>query len=149
LIFVSSIGARTWQPINAPYASSKAALSMLGHCLRLELRGQGVSVTIVEPGAVATEIWRKGGEAFTKFSPEHPARAFYGREMEGLLSVAQQFQKQAVPASVAGEKILRCLESRRAPRRVVVGRDASLMSLLHSLLPLSGIDALLIRALKL
>ena len=47
----------------SPYAGSKFAMEGITDSLRRELRPLGVHVAIVEPGAVATEIWRKGTAA--------------------------------------------------------------------------------------
>ena len=41
------------------YAGSKFALEALTNALRLEVRHWGISVSIVEPGSVATPIWEK------------------------------------------------------------------------------------------
>ncbi len=42
------------------YAGTKAALEAWSRCLREELRGSGVRVTVVAPGATDTEIWPTG-----------------------------------------------------------------------------------------
>ncbi len=39
------------------YAGTKAALEAWSRCLREELRGSGVRVTVVAPGATDTDIW--------------------------------------------------------------------------------------------
>jgi NAD(P)-dependent dehydrogenase (short-subunit alcohol dehydrogenase family) len=86
LLIVSSIGGRVAQPINAPYTSSKWAVTALGDSLRIELRRQSIGVTVLEPGAIATAIWKKGDDSATMFGPGHPAREFYGPEIDGLSS---------------------------------------------------------------
>ncbi len=42
--------------VNAPYASSKAAVEMLGRALRAELAGTGASASVLYPGWTATPI---------------------------------------------------------------------------------------------
>jgi NAD(P)-dependent dehydrogenase (short-subunit alcohol dehydrogenase family) len=74
LLLISSIGGRIAQPFLAPYTTSKFALTALGDSLRLELRRQGIGVTVIEPGAIATDIWGKGDAAGQQFTPDHPAR---------------------------------------------------------------------------
>src|SRR5215469_11557532 len=49
LLFISSIVGRIAHPVMAPYSCSKCALTALGDSLRLELRRQGVGVTVIEP----------------------------------------------------------------------------------------------------
>ena len=88
VVIVSSIGGRIAQPVDAPYTCSKFAVSALGDCLRLELRRQGIGVTVLEPGAIATAIWGKGQSSSKEFGPEHPAHRLYGPELDGLAKLA-------------------------------------------------------------
>jgi NAD(P)-dependent dehydrogenase (short-subunit alcohol dehydrogenase family) len=90
LLFISSIAGRIAQPMMAPYTCSKFALSALGDSLRLELRRQGIGVTVIEPGAVATDIWAKSDTSASEFTPDHPARKLYEPELYGLLALARK-----------------------------------------------------------
>ena len=47
-------------PGRSIYAATKFALEAISESLRLELRPFGITVSVLEPGAIATEIWRKG-----------------------------------------------------------------------------------------
>ena len=60
LVLVSSIGGRVAQPFLAPYTCSKAAATALGDSLRLELRRQGIGVSVIEPGAEGRPPHRRG-----------------------------------------------------------------------------------------
>ena len=62
IVFIGSIAGRVGQPFLGPYSASKGAIRQLAASLRRELRMFGIWVALVEPGAMATEIWRKGGE---------------------------------------------------------------------------------------
>jgi NAD(P)-dependent dehydrogenase (short-subunit alcohol dehydrogenase family) len=53
---VGSVAAYLPIPGSAAYASSKAAVHLLGHTLRAELAPDGVSVTVLHPGFVESEI---------------------------------------------------------------------------------------------
>jgi NAD(P)-dependent dehydrogenase (short-subunit alcohol dehydrogenase family) len=97
LLLVSSIGGRIAQPMMAPYTSSKFALTALGDSLRLELRRQGIGVTVIEPGAVATDIWAKGDTSAEEFTPDHPARKLYEPELNGLLALARKTASTPCP----------------------------------------------------
>lgn len=148
LIFVSSIGGRVSQPILAPYTTSKFATSALGDALRLELRRQGIGVTVIEPGAVATDIWAKGDAAAEQFGPNHPARKLYDAEITGLMGAAKRAAARAIPAAKAADAIVRALTAARAPGRVLVGTEAKITALLRNWLPLSWFDAIVLRELK-
>lgn len=97
ILLVSSIGSRIAQPILSPYTSSKAAMSSLGESLRMELSRQGIGVTIIEPGAIATAIWGKGEVSASEFGLDHPARALYGSEIDGLTKLAARTLPERSP----------------------------------------------------
>lgn len=145
LVLVSSIGGRVAQPFLAPYTCSKAAATALGDSLRLELRRQGIGVSVIEPGAIATPIWRKGEVSLAEFGPNHPARKLYGEEIEGLRKTANQVAAAAIPPERAAEAIFGALTAQRAPARVLVGQDAKIAALLKRWLPTQWFDFLLMR----
>ncbi len=145
LLFISSIGGRVSQPILAPYTTSKFATSALGDSLRLELRRQGIGVTVIEPGAISTEIWGKGDVSAEQFHPQHPARQLYGPEIDGLIKAAKRTSARAISADAAAKAIVRSILAKRPPARVLVGRDAKIAAKLRNLLPLSWFDSILLR----
>ena len=64
LVNVSSVGADRFMPGMAVYGASKAALSYLSRALRMEVAGQGIRVTNLEPGMT------DGTELADAFAPE-------------------------------------------------------------------------------
>ncbi len=56
IIFVSSISARIYVPLNAAYQASKAALRAFALTLRAELWGSNISVSLISPGRTRTSI---------------------------------------------------------------------------------------------
>jgi NAD(P)-dependent dehydrogenase (short-subunit alcohol dehydrogenase family) len=145
LVLVSSIGGRVAQPFLAPYTCSKAAATALGDSLRLELRRQGIGVSVIEPGAIATPIWRKGEASLAEFGPNHPARKLYAGEIDGLRKTAAEVAAAAIPAARAANAIWRALTAGHAPARVLVGQDARIAALLKRWLPTKWFDFLLMR----
>jgi NAD(P)-dependent dehydrogenase (short-subunit alcohol dehydrogenase family) len=145
LLLVSSIGGRVAQPFLAPYTCSKAAVTALGDSLRLELRRQGIGVSVIEPGAIATPIWRKGEASLAEFGPNHPARKLYSGEIEGLRKTANQVASAAIPPERAAEVIFDALTAQLAPARVLIGQDARIAALLKRWLPTKWFDFLLMR----
>src|SRR5712672_867047 len=59
MAFSSSVIAKSF-PTYGPYIASKAGVEGLVHVLANELRGRNVSVNVVAPGPVATELFLKG-----------------------------------------------------------------------------------------
>lgn len=145
LLLISSIGGRVAQPLLSPYTASKFALSALGDSLRLELRRQGIGVTVIEPGAVATDIWVKGESAGREFTGDHPARRHYGVELDGLAALAAKTARNAPSAEYAAAEIVKALTRKRAPARVLVGRDAKIMARIKHLAPASLFEGMLAR----
>lgn len=54
IVNVSSVGGRLTTPGNGAYHASKHALEALSDALRFELRGFGIDVVVIEPGAIDT-----------------------------------------------------------------------------------------------
>ena len=54
IVCVSSLAGRTGVPLRSGYAASKHAMAGFFDSLRIELRGSGVTVTLVDPGFVGT-----------------------------------------------------------------------------------------------
>src|SRR5207249_962894 len=86
IVMVGSLSGQLALPYYGPYAATKFALEALASALRQELRPWGISVSIVEPGAVATGIWGKALEAAERsLENESPhARARYSPGLVGV-----------------------------------------------------------------
>lgn len=56
IINVSSILGQRPLPLSAAYCASKTAVNYLSRSLRMELRGTGITVTLIYPGLTATEF---------------------------------------------------------------------------------------------
>lgn len=94
ILLVSSLSAFSPTPYEGLYGASKSFLSSFGHALREELRDTGVTLTILHPGAVATDFHARAGMGDTKFGdnswkndPKLVARQGYDALMSGTTSV--------------------------------------------------------------
>lgn len=65
IIFVSSTSAFSGTPYMANYAGTKAFLLSLGEALHVELKPQGVDVTVLVPGPTRTEMAETEGTDFS------------------------------------------------------------------------------------
>jgi NAD(P)-dependent dehydrogenase (short-subunit alcohol dehydrogenase family) len=150
VVNVSSIGGRTALPLFGPYAASKFALEAMTDSLRRELRGQGVDVVAIEPGAIATPIWGKG----TAEADGHLAtmgeeqRRRYGGLIAAVRRRAERAHVEGLdPEEVAGV-VADALTTRRPRTRYVIGREARVQAVLARVLPDRALDALIGRALR-
>lgn len=57
IVTIGSVADRMTFPGNAAYAASKFGLRALHEVMRAELRGSGIRVSLVSPGAVNTALW--------------------------------------------------------------------------------------------
>jgi NAD(P)-dependent dehydrogenase (short-subunit alcohol dehydrogenase family) len=120
-------------PMFAPISASKTALESLTDALRMELKHQGVAVSIVDPGAMETDIFAKAATAGAEdgFAGGPEAQRVYAGAIESF-ERAVLGQKFGAPDSVA-KVIVKALTDRRPAARYVVGRDARQVSMLRHL----------------
>lgn len=120
-------------PGRSVYSATKFALEAISESLRLELRPFGITVSILEPGAIATEIWRKGSaiadELAEQNSPENyklyrPLVDFYAKTFS---------EKKDLPAEAVADCVYRVFTARKPKRHYVLGADAKSLLLLKYL----------------
>lgn len=114
-------------PFLGPYAASKFAIEALADSLRIELTSSGIQVVLIEPGAVATPIWRKsitlGEQTMQDFPPDAEIR--YGPLMRRLLRSAEDYGTTGISADRVAETILNVLRSKSPNPRYLVATPAS------------------------
>lgn len=147
IVLVSSIAGLVGQPFLSPYSASKHALEAVGDALRLELAPDGIGVTIVEPGAIKTPIWRRGEEntkaAEAGMTPELASR--YEVRMTAVKRLAANAEAGGLSADQCAAVIENAILARRVPSRVLVGFDAKSAAFARWLLPERWFDALIRR----
>jgi NAD(P)-dependent dehydrogenase (short-subunit alcohol dehydrogenase family) len=149
VIFIGSIACRVTMPILGPYSGSKHALAAIAGVLRMELRDQGIRVCLIEPGAIQSEIWRKGDEFASTIPPDSPARQFYDNQINAVVATSRESAKNAIPADRVATLVFKCMTAPNPPARKVVGRDAHVAAALKWILPEKWFDAVLRITLKL
>ncbi len=149
IVNIGSVGGKVAAPLLSPYAGSKFAMEGITDSLRRELRPLGVHVAIVEPGAVATEIWRKGTAAANELLESAPpeAEAVYGKVIAAIRKQAAKATAQAIPPDEVAKLVEHALTASRPRTRYPVGRDAKMRIRAAGLLPDRAFDALIARAL--
>ncbi len=147
IVTTGSLAGRLAQPMAAPYCASKHALEALHDALRIELRPWGISVSLLEPGAVKTPIWNKGLEAGSELLRHAPPqlRDLYGAAVEVAYKTAVHENETGVePIEVA-----RAVEHAPLPPhlhpRYPIGRQARLLIPLARFMPDRLKDELILR----
>lgn len=131
---IVNVGAATGRvavPMLGPISASKAALESLTDALRMELKHQGVRVTIVEPGAMATAIFDKAAASAASdgYAGTAVTRQLYARPIEAVGRLTAN-QKTA-PVDGVVRTITQALTSGAPRARYVVGRDAGQLVMLR------------------
>jgi NAD(P)-dependent dehydrogenase (short-subunit alcohol dehydrogenase family) len=137
IVNVSSGAGKASTPLLGPYCSSKFALEGLSDALRIELRGAGIAVVIIEPGFVDTPMQTKGKSDIERIqaASSDEARERYGAAMKKLEQNMERFGKNATAPETAAKVIHRALTRARPRARYPVGNDARLLVPLTRLLP--------------
>jgi NAD(P)-dependent dehydrogenase (short-subunit alcohol dehydrogenase family) len=119
LVQVSSLGARMGTPGMAAYQAAKAAVNTLSLSLMAELGDSGVTVTIVEPGNLRTDILTTDSMTMV------PSGSHYAAVLE---PVAERLRassgRQPGDPRKAAEAIVRIAGMDTPPERLVLGGDA-------------------------
>jgi NAD(P)-dependent dehydrogenase (short-subunit alcohol dehydrogenase family) len=127
------------------YCASKFALEALSDSLRLELRGTGLAVSIIEPGPIRTRFVETALANFRKSVDieASPHRATYLARLAAMeAGGATTFKLE--PEAVA-RKLVHAVESRRPKARYYVTVPTYLAAAAKRLLPLSALDWLAAR----
>ena len=150
IVMMSSIAGRTTAiPLLSPYFASKAALEALAEGLRLELRGEGIPVSLVEPGPIATAIWTKGDATVDPLVDglSAEARRRYLPMIERVRALATRAGERGLAPERVARAVERALTARRPRLRYVVGGEARVRAWLEPWAPQAARDALVTRVL--
>lgn len=137
IVFVGSIGGRIAMPYLAPYCASKSALRAIADALRLELAPAHISVTLLEPGSVATPIWSKGLAMRDALLARLPASApaYYRTAIDAVMQALSGEERSGMPVERVADAVVRALTSRKPKAHEIIGVPARIGALLALLPP--------------
>jgi NAD(P)-dependent dehydrogenase (short-subunit alcohol dehydrogenase family) len=137
IVFIGSISGKVATVLTAPYCASKFAIEAIGESLRSELLPWGISVSVVEPGAIKTPIWDKARDEADRLEQELPeaARTSYAKHIAAIRKGIEMQDKQAVSPDKVAAAVEHALFAGRPKTRYLVGTDARVQSLMVRLLP--------------
>ncbi|MBL7818836.1 MAG: SDR family NAD(P)-dependent oxidoreductase [Saprospiraceae bacterium] len=115
IVNISSMGGFIPFPGQTFYGAAKAAVKLFTEGLYAELKNTNVKVTVVHPGAIATNITTNSGLDMPKVEPD-----------------SKQSQ-MALPAPKAAAIIIKAMETNKY--RATVGKDARFLDLLYRFNP--------------
>jgi len=135
IVMVGSIGGRIAGPMLGAYHVSKFALVGLADSLRAELAPSGIKVVLVEPGAVATPIWRRGADAANELIGSLPDGALtrYQKQIAATRKNAEASAKRGIAPERAAAIIVKAMTAPNPRPRILIGPDAHIASIVARL----------------
>lgn len=152
IVNMGSIAGKCAAPFMGPYSASKFALEGLTDALRMELLPWDISVSIIEPGIVATPIWQKSLATADKVATMLPARAheLYEPALAGMGNIVSNLRKTApnngVPVEDVAKAVEHALTARQPRTRYLIG-SAAILQVALGILPDRVRDRLIARRL--
>ena len=128
------------------YVASKFAIEALTDAMRLELRGSGIRISLIEPGPVTSRFRANAHEAFKRNIDvdSSPHRDVYRAVMDRLASDDEE-APFTLPESAVVSKLVHALESPRPKLRYYVTVPTYALGFLRRALPSRWLDAVLNR----
>ncbi len=146
IINVSSVGGRIASPMLGAYAASKFGLEAVSDVLRLEMIPYGVRVSVIEPGASPTEIWKTSTERATDASRGNLGP--YAKLIEGMQKFALNARTVGFPPELFAQTVERILESDNPKPRYALPGDIRARLFLRKILSDRMMDRLIRRRLN-
>ena len=145
IVNCSSVLGLVCAPWRSAYNASKFAVEGLSDTLRLEMRGTGIEIVLIEPGPVTSKIRQNATIAFEKWIDwENSARAdAYRTTLLKRLYDKPRKDRFELPASAVTRKLVHALESPRPRARYFVTTPTYIMATLKRLLPTRALDWIL------
>jgi NAD(P)-dependent dehydrogenase (short-subunit alcohol dehydrogenase family) len=134
-------------PYRGAYTASKFALEGLSDTLRMELRGSGIHISLIEPGPIHTRFRANAHAAFVRWI--QPASSAHRMQYQNQLTRLQKEGAAApftLPPEAVVAKLIHALESSHPKLRYPVTAPTIAFAWLKRILPQRWMDKLLIRA---
>jgi len=146
IIQISSVLGLVALPYRGAYNASKFALEGLSDTLRLELRGSGIRVSMIEPGPIISRFRVNAHLAYQQnIDAAHSAHRETYAAMERRLTQPGPAAPFTLPPTAVLGKAIHALERRRPKIRYYVTFPTYLFAALKRLLPHSALDRALLQ----
>lgn len=144
VVVCSSVLGIVAMPFRGAYTASKWALEGWSHTLRLELRGTGIDVVLIQPGPIETRFRATALQAFQSAIKPNTSRH---EEAYGLLTYRLSSERSRSPFVMSAEEtanvVSRAFVSRQPKAQYGVTWSVHAMRLLNAVLPRRSLDRIL------
>jgi len=118
----------------------------MGDVFRQELRPWGISVSIVEPGSIATPIWERSEREIDALLERAPAtEELYGKPLGAVRRASRKLGDGGIAPDRVAARIEHALTARRPRSRYLVGLDAKFQARAKILIPARVWDRIVAR----
>jgi NADP-dependent 3-hydroxy acid dehydrogenase YdfG len=138
VVNVGSIMGRVAMPLLGAYNASKHAVAALTDALRMELASFGISVVLVEPGAIRTGFATR---ALAGLAPYRDPGSPYAAALSGTDAAWARVYRFAPGPAAAGRAVARAATTARPAARYVVPAHNRLIVAALGALPTAAADA--------
>ena len=147
IVNCSSVLGLVPMPWRGAYVASKYALEGLTDVLRIEMRGTGIHVCLLEPGPVTSRIRENAIPHFERWIDwQGSARADDYAALRDRLYLDRGPDRFELPASAVTKRLVHALESRRPKPRYWITTPTYAMGIARRLLSTRMLDRIIARA---
>ncbi len=139
VINMSSVVGRAGAPMIGWYGASKHAVEALSDALRAEVKGFGIKVALIEPGAMNTEFLDVALKQIT--TVEHPQE--YRQNVNNFVEAFKKNYVKAPGPEKVVRAILKATNAQQPKARYTVGTDCKMAIFMNNILPTKAMDNLL------
>jgi NAD(P)-dependent dehydrogenase (short-subunit alcohol dehydrogenase family) len=146
VFLMGSVLGRFALPFLGAYSCAKYALEAMAEALSIELSGTGVSVSIVEPGNIATPIWEKSKAVAMEIAGDLTESKWdtYRDDARAALGYIERLSEKGLPPVRVAQAIEKALTARVPKKRYPVGVDSTFLGRVLPLFP-SGLRQAILR----
>ncbi len=131
VVFVGSMGGLVAVQLAGAYHASKYAIEAIGDAWRQELAPDGISVSIVEPGPIATPLWAKAGQTLDRL----PASKRYAERVDAFRESLRSASKNGASSAKVAAAIEHAVTAPKPRTRYPVGVAAVVIPKVRRLVP--------------
>lgn len=145
IIYNSSILGFVAMKFRGAYNASKFALEGLADTLRLELRGSGIHIVLIEPGPIESCFRQNAMAMYRRYiDSSHSFHRETYQAMEARLQKPGPAAPFTLPATAVAAKLIHAVESQKPKSRYPVTFPTHLFACLKRLLPTVWLDKILV-----
>jgi NAD(P)-dependent dehydrogenase (short-subunit alcohol dehydrogenase family) len=127
IVNVSSLMGKVAMPLLGAYSMSKHALEAMSDTLRMELAPDGILVSLIEMGAIATPMAETATQILEKEAAQRSPKSSYANLLKGMAKALRKQNQNAIPPELVAKAIIHALTAKKAKTRYVV--DAATLGL--------------------